>query len=137
MRKDRYYLYAVYKGLDDVGQNIPDSPLPEFDDTPLGLMLKEIFQVDPISGFPRGDIQYYLSSDGNPQIKQWLENNLLKPRMILTGSSIDGVTDDMIAEFSPMKGESVDSYRSRLMSIYDDAKKHMLELKSSEISKSD
>lgn len=137
MRKDFCYFYAVYKGLDDVGQNIPDAPLPEFDDTPLGLMLKEIFQVDPVSGFPRGDIQYYLSSEGNPQIKQWLENNLLKPRMITNGSSIEGVTDDMIAEFSRKIGESVDSYRTRLLSIYDDAKKQMLELNSSADFKSD
>lgn len=137
MRKDKCYCYAVYQGLDDVGQNIPDAPLPEFDDSPLGLMLKEIFQVDPFTGFPRGDIQYYLSSEGNPQVKQWLENNLLKPRMISTGSSLEGVTDDMIAEFSRMSGESVDSYRLRLMSIYDDAKKQMLDLISSEDTKSD
>lgn len=137
MKKDSCYCYAIYKGLDDVGQNLPDSPLPEFDDSPLGLMLKEIFQVDPVSGFPRGDIQYYLSGDGNPQIKQWLENNLLKPRMISTGSSLDGVTDDMIAEFSRKSGESVDSYRSRLLSIYDDAKKQMSELNSSVDLKSD
>lgn len=137
MRKDRCYCYAIYKSLDDVGQNFPDSPLPEFDDTPLGLMLKEIFQVDPVSGLPRGDIQYYLSSDGNPQIKQWLENNLLKPRMISTGSSLEGVTDDMIAEFSRKRGESVDSYRLRLMSFYDDAKKQMLDFNSSVDNNSD
>ena len=27
-----------------------------------------------------GDLSYYLSPDGNPTVKQWLENNLLKPR---------------------------------------------------------
>ena len=42
-------------------------------------ILKDIFSVDPESGLPRGDLAYYLSPDGNPTVKAWLENNLLKP----------------------------------------------------------
>lgn len=83
--------------------------------------MKEIFSVDEVSGLPKGDMAYYLSPDGNPQVKAWLENNLLKPRAIKQGSSIEGVTDDMLEEFSKRSDESSFDYQVRLRSIYDDA----------------
>ena len=84
-------------------------------------ILKDIFSVDPESGLPRGDLAYYLSPDGNPTVKAWLENNLLKPRAARVGTSIDGVTDDMLNEYSRRKDESVADYAERLRSIYDSA----------------
>ena len=36
-------------------------------------VLNEIFSVDEKTGLPKGDIQYYLSAEGNPSVKQWLE----------------------------------------------------------------
>lgn len=84
-------------------------------------ILKDIFSVDPESGLPRGDLAYYLSPDGNPTVKAWLENNLLKPRAARVGSSIEGVTDDMLEEYSRGKDESVVDYAARLRSIYDTA----------------
>lgn len=114
--------YAVFSQLEIQPSNgMPEPPELEIDDTQLKKVLDEIFSVDPITGFPKGDIQYFLSSDGNPQVKQWLENNLLKPR-ISSSSNLEGVTDDMIAEFSKKKDESASAYAERLMSIYDAAK---------------
>lgn len=114
---------SFFKGLDKSYERPRDPDIePEFEDSQLKSVLDAIFTVDPVSGFPKGDIQYYLSSEGNPQIKQWLENNLLKPRMVNSGSSIEGVTDDMLVEYSRQAGESVSDWQSRLTSIYDDAK---------------
>lgn len=92
-------------------------------------ILKDIFSVDPESGLPRGDLAYYLSPDGNPTVKAWLENNLLKPRAARVGSSIEGVTDDMLAEYSRGKDESVSDYAARLRSIYDSATAEINKLK--------
>lgn len=92
-------------------------------------ILKDIFSVDPESGLPRGDLAYYLSPDGNPTIKAWLENNLLKPRAARVGSSIEGVTDDMLIEYSRGKDESVADYAERLRSIYDSATAEINKLK--------
>lgn len=66
---------------------------PEFvpTESELNNILKEIFSVDPVSGLPVGDLAYYLSPNGNPQVKEWLETNLLKPRAASVGSSIEGV----------------------------------------------
>ena len=123
MRKDWNIVknFAAAQGLDFVETNFPQDPDIEFDASPLKAILDEIFAVDELTGLPKGDIQYYMSANGNPQVKQWLENNILKPRMT-SNTTMDGLTDDMIAEFSQMKDESIDSYRERLTSIYDNAK---------------
>ena len=115
--------FACYAKLDlsDEGRNFPVDPKPDFNDSMLKQVLDEIFSVDPISGFPRGDIQYYMSSEGNPQVKQWLENNLFKPRMS-GNQSMEGLSDDLIVEFSRKVDESVSDYQMRLTSLYDSAK---------------
>ena len=116
--------FACYKNLDlsEEGRNFPVDPKPEKVNSTLQEVLDEIFSVDPNTGFPKGDIQYYMSSDGNPQVKQWIENNLLQPRVSSGSSTPEGVTDDMIVEMSRIKGESVSDYQHRLISIYDSAK---------------
>ena len=100
--------YAIYKYLDLSynGREQHIDPVPQVDNSELKQVLDEIFSVDPVTGFPKGDIQYYMSADGNPMVKQWLETHLLKPRQS-SGQSMQGLTDDMIIEFSRIKGESL------------------------------
>lgn len=93
-------------------------------------MLDEIFCVDPISGLPKGDIQYYLSMDANPDVRLWLENNLLAPRAKQSGSSIEGVTDDLIEEMTRKAGESYFDYSRRLVSVRDSAMAEIEKFKS-------
>ena len=81
-------------------------------------ILREIYSVDENTGLPQGDLAFYLSPDGNPQVKDWLVNNLLKPRAIAQGFSVEGVTDDMLAEYAKGRDESVDAYRQRLSDIH-------------------
>lgn len=101
-----------------------DREVPEYvmSESDLQNVLNEIFSVDPDTGFPRGDIAYFLSKDGNPQVKSWLESNLLSPRAKQTGTSLEGVTDDFIAEYARNDGESVSDYALRLRGYYDSAK---------------
>ena len=115
--------FACYKGLDlsEKARNVPVDPKPEVDTSELKNVLDEIVSVDPVTGFPKGDLQYYMSADGNPMVKQWLETHLLKPRQT-PGQSLQGLTDDMIVEFSRGKGESIEDYQSRLTFLYDSAK---------------
>lgn len=84
-------------------------------------ILKEIFSVDPRSGLPKGDLAYYLSKDGNPQVKSWLENNLLQPRAVANNSNVKDLTDDMIAEYAKQPDESADAYAVRIKGIFDEA----------------
>lgn len=92
----------------------------ELHDSSLGAVLQEIFSVDPVSGLPKGDIAYFLSKDGNPQVKAWLETNLLQPRRQVAAKP-EGVTEELIVEFSRQPGESNLDFASRLASIRDEA----------------
>lgn len=94
----------------------------------LDSILNEVFSVDPVSGFPKGDLAYYLSKDGNPMVKDWLEKNLLMPRAS-KGQSLEGVTDDLLAEMQRGSNESIEDYSLRLRGIYDDSVKIIEDLK--------
>ena len=119
MDKKLWKLFAVFQGIQQQDYN-GSEPDPEYKPSESNLddIIREIFSVDPISGFPKGDIQYYLSKDGNPDVKRWIENNLLTPRVASGKSTPEGVTDDMIAEMSRQRDESVEAYSLRLQSIY-------------------
>lgn len=112
---------SMFAGLSVVTHN--DVVDPEYvpTDSDMDRILREIYSVDEKTGLPQGDLVYYLSPDGNPQVRSWLENNLLKPRAVANGTSVDGVTDDMLAEYSKLPGESVSDYAIRLRGIYDTA----------------
>lgn len=120
---------SMFQGLTPLIHN--DVVDPDFipTDSEMDNILKEIFSVDERTGLPNGDLAYYLSPDGNPQIKQWLENNLLKPRAARVGSSVEGVTDDMLAEFAKQKDESSFEYANRLKGLYDAATKEIEDFK--------
>lgn len=121
MNKELAKYKSEYQGIDIHYVNKTKDPDYKKDDSELQAILDEIFAVDPVSGFPRGDIAYYLSKDGNPQVKQWIEAHLLQPRM--TGNqTLKDVSDDLIVEMSRQRDESVEDYQSRLMSIYDAVK---------------
>lgn len=116
---------SILQGVDVDARSEYVDPEYVMSDSELDSVLNEIFSVDERSGLPRGDIAYFLSKDGNPQVKAWLESNLLSPRAKMTGTSIEGVTDDFIAEFARNDGESIDSYRTRIASYFDDAKEYL------------
>lgn len=122
MNKSEYIKFSQYVGLDNDPCLIPD-PAPVKSESDFDRILNEIFSVDPVSGFPMSDIQYYLSPNGNPQVREWLMNNLLKPRASFSGQSLEGVTDDMIHEFSRRVDESLDDYALRLSNIREEAQK--------------
>lgn len=120
MKKELAKYLAIAQGLD-----LSYHPGPTPIDNPDGVqkndldnMLAEIFAPDPLTGAPKGDIAYYLSPDGNPMIKQWLENNLLAPRGVK--SSNGQYDDDTIAEYSRGADESVDAYRERIIGYIDE-----------------
>ena len=117
MRRELAKFFACFANIDT--NRTPELEVPEIDlsKSDLDLVLDEIFKPDPVSGLPKGDLAYYLSPDGNPNIKAWLENNLLQPRALRSGSTMEGVTDDMIHEMQRQDNESVEDYISRLNAI--------------------
>lgn len=122
---------SMFAGCEPVNHNGVVDPEYVPTDSEIDRILKEIYSVDESSGLPKGDLAYYLSPDGNPQVKGWLENNLLKPRAVALGSSVEGVTDDMLAEFSKGRDESAEAYSLRLKQIYDDTSAEIQKYKDS------
>ena len=91
---------------------IQKTPEFKYSDSDLDMIIREIFSVDENTGLPVGDIAYYMSPNGNPQVKDWIMNNLLKPSGRINSSVPDGVDDDVLAEFARGKEESVFDYAS-------------------------
>lgn len=119
MRKDTIKKFAFVQGLDlsiEDRVQLPDEVIGTSD---IDNIIREIFSVDLQTGLPKGDIAYYLSNDGNPAVKDWLVNNLLKPRGVSSPTDVD---DETLLEFSRGTGESVSDYAMRLANIYNDAK---------------
>lgn len=125
MKKELYKKFShVNRIYDYVNTEIGlEEPLDKIEGS-LDMILKEIFSVDDVSGLPRGDIQYFLSKDGNPQVKAWLETNLLQPRRSVS-SNPDGVTDELIAEFARQPYESGLDYAQRIAGIRDEALRNL------------
>lgn len=118
MRQDLAKYFGIYSDIDTTIQ--PVFPEPEEDpeiDSDVKQLLDEIFSVDPLTGLPKGDLQYWLSKDGNPQVKNFIESCLLAPRNPNGMYEPDKVTDDMIVEFSRGRDESLVDYTERLSGL--------------------
>ena len=122
MDRNLYQGMSCYKQLcTNESVFIKETPEFKYSDSDLDRIIREIFSIDENTGLPIGDIAYYMSPNGNPQVKDWIMNNLLKPSGRINSSVPDGVDDDVMAEFARGKEESVFDYASRLRSIYDEA----------------
>ena len=121
MDKRLYKYMSQIQALDnDPCVIVPDKEIRS--DSDLERVLSSIFEVDPKSGLPMTDVQYYLSPNGNPQVRDWLINNLMKPRRDAGQYSTEHLTDDMIVEFSRGVGETLEDYRERIHNLGEEAK---------------
>lgn len=121
MDRSLFKLYSMVQATDNDPCWV--EPDPEIrSESDLMKVLDSIFTVDEKSGLPKTDVQYYLSENGNPQVREWLINNLMKPRADKLRSSVEGVTDDMMFEFTRKPGEEIDDYRLRIFNLGAQAK---------------
>ena len=87
-------------------------------------LLDYIYAINPVTGLPQGDLAVYLGDKANPQIKNFIQMNLLnevedsKSGMRLSQDVInkfrEHITDDDIAAFSRNHGESKEEYADRM-----------------------
>lgn len=97
-------------------------------------LLDYIYGLDPVSQLPCGDLAIYLGDKANPEIRNFIEMNLLQERMdIKSNMSIpqdvlnkmrEVVTDDDIATFTRNHGESKEEYADRLKLYFLKEKEH-------------
>lgn len=88
-------------------------------------LLDYIYGINPETGLPNGDLAFYLGSDTRPEIRTFIEKNLLVDMSNLGKSPLDlptevvnkmrsVITDDDIAHFSRNHGETREEYASRI-----------------------
>lgn len=91
-------------------------------------LLDLIFAKDPVNGIPCGDLAIYLSDKANPEVKRFIELNLLQsvdsagPDLPsdVTNKIRSSISDDDIARFSRGRDETKEEYAVRLRKWFDD-----------------
>ena len=91
-------------------------------------LLSYIFGNDPETGAPIGDLSVYLGDKASPEIKLYIEQNLLQPNMDNSSLSLPTdvinkmrsvITDDDIAYFTRNDKETREEYADRLRYYFD------------------
>lgn len=87
-------------------------------------LMDYIFGLDPVTQLPCGDLAIYLGKKATPEVKQFIELNLLKERVDSKGnidlpqdvvnSFRSVINDDDVAAFSRNHGETKEEYADRL-----------------------
>ena len=85
-------------------------------------LLDYIYALDPVTSLPCGDLAIYLGDKANPEIRNFIEMNLLQPIAPEAGSNMPDevvnkfrtLSDDDVAFFSRSKSESREEYADRL-----------------------
>lgn len=82
---------------------------------PSDAFLRLVFARDPVSNLPTGDLQYMVSDKANPEVKQWVLQNLL----IDTSSAVapappKGISDDDLIALTRDSKETLESYVERV-----------------------
>lgn len=93
-------------------------------------LLDIIYAIDEVTNLPKGDIALYLGKDTDPDIRKFIEDNLMsKSSSVNLGTK--GVDDDTILQLTRNNGESQSDYASRIKQfIVDNGERIKFELKS-------
>lgn len=96
-------------------------------------LLDIIYSIDPRTGTPRGDLAMFTSADANPEIRAFIQSNLMMEMPSSDGTGLKmpdavknsfnrNISDDDIALLSRNQDESVDEYAERLKTHVHDMK---------------
>lgn len=88
-------------------------------------LLDMIYSIDPRSGMPKGDLAVFMNGDANPEIRDFIQKNLMMEMPTSEGQGLvmndalrnsftKNITDDDIAEFSRNANETSDEYAKRI-----------------------
>ena len=101
-----------------VCEDIPDADKTSSTDS----LLKLVYAKDSRTNLPSGDLQYLVSDKANPQVKQFILDNLMMDVSSAKAPTNSELSDDDLLLFSRQKDESLEQYMNRLNSSVDQAK---------------
>lgn len=106
---DTVALHAVDHSLDE-----PLAEVIEKKDTvnPDEVLFKVIYALDPETGLPKGDLQMFLSVETSPEVRDFIQKNLMRPSVEKPKDC--GLSIDEMNALSRHPGENRDAYISRM-----------------------
>lgn len=117
MKRDCYVLYDYARRLTDKDGEEKREKVPDVDPQldPKDSLLALVYAVDERTQLPTGDLQYLVSDKANPQVKQFILDNLMQDVSGAQNVSAKyNLSDDDILALSRNQGESVQEYAERL-----------------------
>ena len=119
MRKDCYKLYDYARRINDKDGEEKREKQPDVDPSPESKdsLLRVVYAVDPRTDLPTGDLNYLVSDKANPQVKQFILDNLMQD--VSSAQNVSAkydLSDDDILSLSRNQGETVQEYADRLNS---------------------
>ena len=120
-KKERKFSYPKYREFADLAQvsDWLEAPPVKVDISErvekFGDIFDAIFVLDPVTGFPIGDISQFMSDKTSPQIAQFIKTQLMQPNVAVGSASADkGLSDDDLIRFERKGGENVRDYVERI-----------------------
>lgn len=124
--------FGIYKGLENIGYITPKtedvmSDVRAKDDDILDI----IFSTDPRTGLPCGSIAQFLSEKTNPQVREYIAQNVLvdlpdnsfsTPELAASKVTRE-IGDDFLIYCIRGRNETVEDYESRVSSFLDSQRK--------------
>lgn len=117
MNKDSYKRFDYARSYDPSlsKHEVIIRPSVEVEKKPSDSLLSVIYAPDARTGLPTGDIQYFVSDKANPDVKQFILQNLMMDVSAAKNvTNPSGLSDDALLELSRNSNETVDQYISRL-----------------------
>lgn len=104
------------KSHEDAGYlDSPALDIPEDNMKPKDSLLSVIYAPDSRTGLPTGDLTYYVSDKANPQVKQFILDNLLMDVSAAKNPAIpEGIDSTLAFDLMRKQGEGVQEYAERL-----------------------
>lgn len=84
------------------------------------MLLDEIYTTNPRTRLPGGDLQYFMSKDTNPEIRDYIQKQLLTP--VTQKPVASQLSDDDMAALTRNHGESRSAYLLRMREFLDSYK---------------
>lgn len=78
-------------------------------------VLDVIYGVDPVTKLPRGDYAVYLDKNTSPEIREYIQRNLLTERT--PSASVEFDKGDEVFDFIRERNESMDDYTRRIVEL--------------------
>lgn len=87
----------------------------EIKESPFDSLVKVVYQVDPLFKLPTGDLTFFVSDKVNPDIKQFvLENLMLDTSSAANVPTPEGISPELAMSLARGATEDVDAYRERV-----------------------